>query len=101
MSSADHQDGNCIFCKIIRIEIPSFKVFEDEKIFAFMDINPIAPGHSLVIPKFNSANLYETPDEWVAVTTIAIRRLALAVEKTLEPAGVSIVQAMVPALRSR
>ena len=58
-----------------------------------MDINPIAPGHSLVIPKFHSANLYETPDEWVAVTTIAIRRLVRAVEKTLEPAGVSIVQA--------
>ena len=64
-----------------------------------MDINPIAPGHSLVIPKFHSANLYETPDEWVAVTTIAIRRLVRAVEKTLEPAGVSIVQANGPSAK--
>ena len=81
MSSADHLDDGCIFCKIIRVEIPSIKVFEDEKTFAFMDINPIASGHSLVIPKFHSANLYETPDEWVAVTATAIRRLAWAVEK--------------------
>ena len=96
MSSADHLDDDCIFCKIIRVEIPSFKVFEDGKTFAFMDINPIASGHSLVIPKFHSANLYETPEEWVAVTATAIRRLAWAVEKTLEPAGASIVQANGP-----
>ena len=101
MSSADYQDGNCIFCKNIRIDLPSFKVFEDEKIFDFMNVNPIAPGHSLVIPKFHSANLCETPDEWVAVTTIAIWRLARAVEKTLEPTGVSIVQEKVSALSSR
>ena len=93
MSSADHLDDDCIFCKIIRVETPSFKVFEDKKTCAFMDINPIAPGHSLVIPKFHSVNLYETPDEWVAETATAIWRLARAVEKTLEPAGVSIVQA--------
>ena len=96
MSSADHLDDDCIFCKIIRVEIPSFKVFEDGKTFAFMDINPIASGHSLVIPKFHSANLYETPDEWVAVTATAIRRLARVVEKMIEPAGGSIVQANGP-----
>ena len=96
MSSADHLDDDCIFCKIIRVEIPSFKVFEDGKTFAFMDINPIASGHSLVIPKFHSANLYETPDEWGAETATVIRRLAWAVEKTLEPTGVSIVQANRP-----
>lgn len=96
MSSADHLDDDCIFFKIIRVEIPSFKVFEDGKTFAFMDINPIASGHSLVIPKFHSANLYETPDEWIAVTATVIRRLAWAVEKTLKPAGVSIVQANGP-----
>ena len=101
MSSADHLDDDCIFCKIIRVEIPSFKVFEDGKTFAFMDINPIASGHSLVIPKFHSANLYETSDEWVAVTATAIRRLAWAVEKTLEPAEAESCRVTVPAPSSQ
>ncbi|HUT83969.1 MAG TPA: HIT domain-containing protein, partial [Thermodesulfobacteriota bacterium] len=42
---------DCIFCKIIKGEIPSFKVYEDEKVFAFEDINPISEGHTLVVPK--------------------------------------------------
>jgi len=42
---------DCIFCKIINGEIPSFKIYEDEKFFAFLDINPLNPGHTLVIPK--------------------------------------------------
>ena len=87
---------SCIFCKIIRGDIPSFKVFEDDKTFAFMDINPISPGHSLVIPKFHSANLYETPDEWVAATAVGLRRLARAVERTLSPAGINTLQANGP-----
>ena len=41
----------CIFCKIVRDEIPSVKVYEDERVLAFKDINPISPGHTLVIPK--------------------------------------------------
>jgi histidine triad (HIT) family protein len=96
MNETDHLDADCIFCKIIRGEIPSFKVFEDDKTFAFMDINPISPGHSLVIPKFHSVNLYETPDEWVAETAMGVRRLARAVEKTLTPAGINTLQANGP-----
>lgn len=51
-------DQNCIFCKIIKGEIPSTKVYEDEKILAFKDINPVAPVHILIIPKehFESTN---------------------------------------------
>ena len=50
---------NCIFCKIIRGEIPSAKVFENEKVYAFRDINPQAPVHILVVPKEHCANLLE------------------------------------------
>lgn len=50
---------NCIFCKIIRGEIPSAKVFENEKVYAFRDINPQAPVHILVVPKEHYANLLE------------------------------------------
>ena len=89
-------DPDCIFCKIIAGEIPCFEVFQDDKVLAFMDINPIAPGHSLVIPKFHAANLYETPDEWVAATAVGIRRLARAVEKTVRPHGINVLQANGP-----
>ena len=52
-------DPACLFCKIIRGEIPSKKIFEDEDIFAFHDIHPIAPVHFLLIPKIHVATLYE------------------------------------------
>ena len=48
---------SCIFCKIIEGQIPCFKVHEDENTLAFMDINPVAPGHALIIP---SANTFTT-----------------------------------------
>jgi histidine triad (HIT) family protein len=50
---------DCIFCKIVRNEIPSRKVYEDEDIFAFHDIHPIAPVHFMIIPKEHVANLYD------------------------------------------
>ena len=96
MNGHTHLDDNCIFCKIVRGEIPSFKVFEDDQVFAFMDINPIQPGHSLVIPKFHTENIFEAPGEWTAVTINGIQRLARAVNKTLEPDGINILQANGP-----
>ena len=55
-------DENCIFCKIIKGEIPSSKVYEDEEIIAFKDINPAAPIHILVIPKKHITSLAEMKD---------------------------------------
>lgn len=55
--------NDCIFCKIIKGEIPCTKVYEDEKILAFLDIQPINLGHTLVIPKTHYRNALETPDE--------------------------------------
>ncbi|GAA94359.1 uncharacterized protein L969DRAFT_96501 [Mixia osmundae IAM 14324] len=60
------KDQNCIFCKIIDGKIPSMKLAETEKTLAFMDIGPIAKGHSLVIPKYHAAKLHELPDEHMA-----------------------------------
>lgn len=60
-------DPNCIFCKIVRGEIPSRKVYEDDLIFAFHDISPIAPVHLLVIPKAHVSSLAETRDSDAAV----------------------------------
>jgi histidine triad (HIT) family protein len=52
-------DPDCIFCKIVRGEIPSKKVYEDEDVFAFHDIRPVAPVHFMIVPKAHVANLYD------------------------------------------
>ncbi len=96
MTDAVHLDEDCLFCKIIRGEIPCFKVFEDAESLAFMDINPTAAGHALVIPKHHSADIHETPAEWVAKTFASAKRVAEAVQKTLDPDGINIVQANGP-----
>ncbi|KAK4139388.1 HIT family protein 1 [Dichotomopilus funicola] len=56
----------CIFCKIIKGEIPSFKLVETDKTLAFLDINPLSRGHALIIPKFHGAKLADIPDEHLA-----------------------------------
>ncbi|MHB1086981.1 MAG: HIT family protein, partial [Minisyncoccota bacterium] len=83
---------NCVFCKIVRGELPSFKVFEDEKTLAFLDIHPVNPGHVLVIPKAdNTQNIFDvTPEDWQATTETA-RKVAHALEKALSADGVNIM----------
>jgi histidine triad (HIT) family protein len=56
-------DPNCIFCKIVRGEIPSRKVYEDEDLIAFHDISPIAPVHFMLVPKNHIASLYDAKSE--------------------------------------
>jgi histidine triad (HIT) family protein len=86
-------DNDCIFCKIIRGEIPSFKVFEDGEVMAFMDINPANPGHILVIPKYHAPNIFEVPTQWMLACMTVAQKIALAVEKTIGPDGINILQA--------
>jgi len=52
-------DANCLFCKIVRGEVPSDKVYEDEDVFAFHDIRPVAPVHFMIVPKTHVASLYD------------------------------------------
>lgn len=81
---------DCIFCKIIRGEIPSYKVYEDEKTLAFLDINPVNAGHTLVIPKNHAHNIFDiSPEDWSAVTETA-RVLSIAIEKALNADGVNL-----------
>jgi len=56
-------DENCIFCDIVSGHTPSFKVYEDREILAFLDINPLAPGHTLVIPKEHYVDIFDIPEE--------------------------------------
>ena len=94
--SDPHLDEMCIFCRIIRGEIPCFKVLEDDEILAFMDVNPIAPGHALVIPKHHSKDIFETPADWVGKAFSGAKRVATAVRKTVNPDGINILQANGP-----
>lgn len=96
MAKHPYLDPDCIFCRIVRGEIPCFKLHEDSDTLSFMDINPVQPGHALVVPKFHSKDLIATPLPWVAKSFAAARRIAEAVEKTLKPAGLNILQANGP-----
>ena len=86
------RDPDCIFCKIVAGEIPSFKLFEDEATLAFMDINPASEGHALVIPKEHAPDLYAVSDEALARTLVTAKRVAAALARTLNPDGLNIVQ---------
>jgi histidine triad (HIT) family protein len=88
---------DCIFCKIVAGEIPSFKIHEDDDTLAFMDINPANEGHALVIPKEHAEDLHAISDEAVSRTVIAAKKIAAAVEKTLTPGGINLVQCNGPA----
>ena len=81
---------DCLFCKIIAGEIPSAKVYEDDNVFAFLDIHPINIGHTLVIPKTHSTNVYETPDETLAHIMTAVKRLSIVVKKATNAEGINI-----------
>lgn len=83
---------NCIFCKILRGEIPCFKVYEDDKVLAFEDINPICDGHTLVIPKIHAENLWEIPPEDLAAIHLASQKVARAISKALKPTGLAALQ---------
>jgi histidine triad (HIT) family protein len=90
-------DPDCIFCKIIAGEIPSFKIYEDSETFAFMDINPANEGHALVIPREHARDLYSVSDTAIAATVKTAKRIAAAVDKTLNPEGLNLLQCNGPA----
>ena len=87
----------CVFCKIIAGEIPSFRLYEDEHTLAFMDINPANEGHALVIPKEHARDVHAISDEAIARTVVTARRVAGAVEATVSPDGLNLVQCNGPA----
>ena len=84
---------NCIFCKIIKGDIPSFKLYEDEETIAFMDINPVNPGHCLVVPKEHAENLFDISAQALAAGIKTTQKIAAAVEKAVKPDGLNILQA--------
>jgi histidine triad (HIT) family protein len=74
----------CTFCRIIRGEIPSLKVYEDEKSLAFLDVNPSTPGHILIIPKAHIARIEDLPEEDASVLFKTLHRLVGNIQEALE-----------------
>jgi histidine triad (HIT) family protein len=83
---------DCIFCKIVAGQIPCFRIYEDEKVLSFLDINPISEGHALVIPKAHAENLWEIPEQDLAVVHMASKKIIQTMKEVLNPEGVACLQ---------
>jgi histidine triad (HIT) family protein len=82
---------DCIFCKIVRGEVPSRRLYEDERCVAFMDINPATRGHLLVVPRLHSADLLGVADDDLAACVLVARRLARRAVERLGADGVNLL----------
>ncbi|PCH40496.1 HIT-like protein [Wolfiporia cocos MD-104 SS10] len=78
MASGAKTLASCVFCKIIKGEIPSFKLVETDLSYSFLDINPLAKGHALVIPKYHGEKLHDVPDEYLVDTLKVGKKIAVA-----------------------
>ena len=86
-----YNDQN-IFAKILRGEIPAIKVYEDDRVLAFMDIMPQADGHTLVIPKAPAVTLLDLSAEDAAYTIQIVQKVARAIESALDAKGIVLMQ---------
>jgi histidine triad (HIT) family protein len=82
----------CIFCKIAAGEIPASKVYEDERVVAFLDIAPVNPGHVLVIPRQHARDIGELSPEDTAACALAARKVACAVLEATGWPGLNLLQ---------
>ncbi|NPA36681.1 MAG: HIT family protein [Chlorobi bacterium] len=87
-----------VFTKIVNGEIPSFKIAEDDRYYAFLDINPLAKGHTLVIPKQETDYLFDLDDELLAGLMVFAKKIARAIDKAVEckRVGVAVLGLEVP-----
>lgn len=81
----------CIFCKLINGEIPSAKIYEDDHVFAFMDIMPLTKGHVLVIPKEHKESIYDLSEDQASNLFKVVPRLANVLKESYHPAGMNIL----------
>ena len=87
-----------IFTRIVKGEIPCYKIAEDERFFAFMDINPVAVGHTLVIPKREDDYIFNLEDDEIAAMMVCAKKVAKALEKAVpcKRIGVAVIGLEVP-----
>jgi histidine triad (HIT) family protein len=83
---------NCVFCKIVKGEIPATKLYEDEIALSFLDINPASKGHSLVIPKKHYPTMLDIPEMELAEIIKTVQRIGAAAMKATKADGFNIIQ---------
>ena len=89
--------NDCVFCALAAGEIPSFKVYEDDLVLAYLDINPFAEGHTLVIPKAHATGLLDTPAETLKEVVVRVQKVAARLKEALPCDGFNILQNNGPA----
>lgn len=84
--------GNCIFCKIAAGQIPSLRVFESDDALAFLDIAPLAPGHTLLIPRQHCTSLLDAPQDLLSKLSVHLPRVARAIIDSTGATGLNLLQ---------
>ena len=87
-----HNEAHCIFCQIVAGQSPCFQVHEDAQTLVFMDLFPVARGHTLVIPKTHAENIFETDAEALAAVARTAKRVAMAIRSVIAPEGLGLFQ---------
>ena len=82
--------SDCVFCKIIAGEIPSYKVYEDTEILAFLDINPTNPGHTLVVPKRHLVNIEEADEKILSRAMRVVKKVGASLKDNLAVPGYNV-----------
>lgn len=85
-------ERECLFCKIIRGEIPSKKIYEDSRTLAILDINPASEGHVLVMPKKHSETIFEASEEDLQSAVATVKKVSLQIRDALKPEGLNVIQ---------
>ncbi len=83
--------SDCLFCKIVKGEIPSKKVYDDKDVIAFLDINPANPGHTLVAPKRHAEDLTKSDENDLAKAIVVTKKITLLLKEKLHAIGVNVV----------
>lgn len=81
---------DCLFCKIIKGEIPCSKIYETDKAFAFLDISPVSKGHTLVVPKKHAVNILDIEAKDLDAVSSVVRKIAPAIKKAMNADGLTI-----------
>jgi len=82
----------CLFCKIVKKEIPAEVIYDDADFISFLDINPRNPGHALVIPKKHYETILDMPEREIGDLMLMVRKIAAAVKETMKADGISVGQ---------
>lgn len=83
---------SCIFCKIVKGEIPSYKLYEDSDVFVMLDINPFSKGHVLVLPKKHFENIYDIPENILCKVVSVSKFFAQKIKQEFHPEGIILLQ---------